>query len=132
MREGLEKEGDVAFAYLFGSVVKGRTREASDLDVGVHLPEGWTPSRRLERALSIEKTLEERTTHPVQLTVLNDAPLELRANILQTGLPLHVRDGAARRAFFVDTGRRYYDMAPAREIFRRYQARRIRKGTFGG
>ena len=107
-------------------------RKASDLAVGIHLPEKWTPAKRLERALAIEKDMDGRTTHPVQVTVVNDAPLELRANVLQTGFLLHVRDDTARRAFYEETGRRYYDMAPAREIFRRYQARRIRKGAFGG
>jgi predicted nucleotidyltransferase len=132
LHERLAADGGVEFAYLFGSVVKGRVRGESDLDVAVHLPEGRTAAGRLEHALALEGDLELETERPVQVTVLNDAPLELRHGVLSRGILVHVRDDASRRRFFVDTARHYYDMAPARAIFRRYQARRIREGTFGG
>lgn len=130
--ELLASETDVAFAYLFGSVAKGRPREASDVDVGVHLGEGGTPSERLDRGLELEGRFEEALGRTVQVVVLDDAPLELRFNVLHHGIPLRARDKGARTRFFVDTGRRYYDMAPAREIFRRRQSERIRQGKFGG
>lgn len=132
LRDRLAEDEEVEFAYLFGSVVGGRLRGESDLDLAVHLPEDRTRKRRLEHALALEGELEREAGMPVQVTVLNDAPLELRHGVLARGILLHVRDDAARRRFFVETGRHYYDMAPAREIFRRYQARRIREGTFGG
>lgn len=64
--------------------------------------------------------------------MLNDAPLELRFNVLAHGTLLSTRDAAVRRQFYVDTGRRYFDMAPSRELFRQRQQERIREGTFGG
>lgn len=128
----LALESDVEFAYLFGSVAKGRPRAASDVDVAVHLGGHRSRSRRVEQGLEIEARAERALGRAVQVVVLNDAPLELRFNVLAHGILLSARDDAARRRFYVDTGRRYYDMAPARDLFRRKQRERIRKGTFGG
>jgi len=132
IRGRLAREPDVDFAFLFGSVVKGHARTGSDIDVAVHLASPESAAGRLDRALKLEGALEEPLGRPVQVTVLNDAPLELRYNVLSHGELVHCPDDAARQGFFVETGRRYYDMEPARAIFRRYQARRIREGTFGG
>jgi uncharacterized protein len=132
LREALARHSDVDFAHLFGSVAKGRTREASDVDVAVHLAVPGAPGARLERGLELEGLLERAVQRSVHLTVLNDAPLELRFNVLAHGILILAHDEVARRAFYVDTGRRYYDMAPARALFRRRQAERIREGTFGG
>jgi uncharacterized protein len=134
LNEVLSPEPDVAFAYLFGSVAKARAREASDVDVAVYFSceDEGAPADRLDRALDLEGRLESALKRAVQVVVLNDAPLELRFNVLHHGIPLHARDRAARAHFFVDTGRHYYDMEPARQLFQRRQMERIRQGTFGG
>ncbi len=123
---------EVTFAYLFGSVAKGRVRAASDVDVAVHLGGRASTAERVNFALDLEGALESAAGRSVQVVVLDDAPLELRFNVLAHGIALHARDVSARRRFYVDTGRRYYDMAPARALFGRKQRERIRKGTFGG
>ena len=138
LADHLASEPDLDFAYLFGSVAKGRTRGASDVDVAVHFghegkaEETPTPSGRLDRALELEAQLERAMGRTVQVVVLNEAPLELRYNVLAHGVLITAPDDHARQRFYVDTGRRYYDMAPARELFRRRQRERIREGTFGG
>jgi uncharacterized protein len=132
LHELLAPETDVEFGYLFGSLAKGRPRAASDVDVAVHLGGGGSPSDRLDRGLELEGRLEEALGRTVQVVVLNDAALELRFDVLHHGIPLPARDRGARTRFFVDTGRRYYDMAPARELFRRRRTERIRQRKFGG
>ncbi|MDZ7780582.1 MAG: nucleotidyltransferase domain-containing protein [Gemmatimonadota bacterium] len=132
LRDILSGASEVAFAYLFGSVAKRRTRGASDVDVAVHMGGRLSAAKRVDLALDLEGRLERATGRPVQVVVLDDAPLELRFNVLAHGIPLCAQDLPARRAFYVDTGRRYYDMAPARALFSRRQRERIREGTFGG
>lgn len=132
LRGILATERDIEFAYLFGSRAKGRTRAKSDVDLAVHLEDDEAPPRRFDRKLELEARAERVLGRPVQVVVLNDAPLELRFNVLAHGILLTARDDAARRRFYVDTGRRYYDMAPARTLFRRRQQERIRTGSFGG
>lgn len=132
LKELLAPETDVEFAYLFGSWAKRGPRATSDVDVAVHLKGYDSPSRRFDRKLDIEARVERASARPIRVVILNDAPLELRFNVLAHGILLGTRDDAARRRFYVDTGRRYYDMAPARALFRRRQQERIREGTFGG
>ncbi|HUH12546.1 MAG TPA: nucleotidyltransferase domain-containing protein [Longimicrobiales bacterium] len=131
LRQVLAGASDVRFAYLFGSIAKGRPRESSDVDVAVSLDAADAAARQ-DRVFALEAELERLVGRTVQVVVLDDAPLELRRTVLGHGILAHTADDAARRRFFVDTGRHYYDMAPARAIFARYQRRRIREGTFGG
>lgn len=147
LRERLAAQGDVAFAYLFGSEAKGNAGPESDVDVAVHLgtdrervfstvragsEEGSQSVRRKEAALELEGALERDLGRRVQVVVLEDAPLGLAHNVLSTGLLVFCRDDDARRRFFVDHCRRYFDMEHARRIFDRYRLRRLEKGTFGG
>jgi uncharacterized protein len=132
LRDHLAGEPDLDFAYLFGSVAKGRPRSSSDVDVAVHFGGTSSAGERLDRALQLEGRLEHELGRTVQVTVLNDAPLELSFNVLAHGVHLATQDGKARRRFYVDTGRRYYDMGPARRLFGTRQRERIREGRFGG
>lgn len=135
LRETIEGDPDVQFAYLFGSAAKGRFRTSSDVDVAVFLDADRNDMPRAdaaERALALEGRLEARLGRPVQVVVLDHAPPELIQNVLGPGRLLFSRNEAARVRFYVESGRRIYDRAHARSIFERYRARRIRDGTFGG
>ncbi len=133
IRDALEGVPEVVFAYLFGSVAKGRPREGSDVDVGVFLDPSRldSPADRARRALDLEASMERALGHPVQVVPLNDAAPELVQNALRGRLAFS-RDEGARVRFYVEHCRRYFDMAHARKIFDRYRDRRIREGTFGG
>jgi uncharacterized protein len=133
----LGSEPDVVFAYLFGSVAKGTSRERSDVDVAVWVEAGGVGDakeafRVAERALELEGVLEAELRRPVQVVVLNTAPIELVHNVLRHGSLICSREEAARVRFYVDHARRYYDLEPARAIFDRAMARRIEEGRFGG
>lgn len=135
LREAVEEDPKVRFAYLFGSAAKGRLRSASDLDVAVFFDaerHGMPRVDAAERALDLEGRLEARVGRSVQVVVLDYAPAELIQNVLGHGRLLFSRDEEARVRFYVESGRRIYDRAHARSIFERYRERRIREGTFGG
>lgn len=114
MREVLSEDPDVAFAYLFGSVAKGRTRPSSDIDVAVCFGSGRESHERLElaeRAIDLEGRLEGRLGRPVQVVVLEYAPPELVQNALGHGTLVFTRDEAARVRFYVDAGQSALDYA---------------------
>ncbi|BAS27410.1 type VII toxin-antitoxin system MntA family adenylyltransferase antitoxin [Limnochorda pilosa] len=135
LRTALAAEEDVAFAYLFGSIAKGRVRRESDVDVAVWLAEG---NRRRavadpeETRLALEGKFERALGREADVVLLNDAPLDLVQNILDIGILFHCSDEAARHAFYVRHAQRYVDMAYARAVFDQAMLRRIREGTFGG
>ena len=136
VRPLLETKRDVRFAYLFGSVAKGRVRSGSDVDVAVWLDGEQSKDvdrvRQAQRALEIESELERALRHEVQVVVLNTAPLELLHNVLRHSRLIISRDEPLRRRIYVEHAKRYYDMAPARALFRRAMRRRIQEGRFGG
>lgn len=135
LRETIEADPNAAFAYLYGSVAKGRQRAASDIDVAVFFnPEQERMDRveAAERALELGGRLEARLGRPVQVVSLRHASPELVQNVLGHGRLLFSRDESARVRFYVRAGRLLYDRVHARAIFERYRERRIRDGTFGG
>lgn len=138
LRRGLGRRSDVAFAYLFGSIAKGRAHGRSDIDVAVWLTRPGptsTPGTSVElahRALELEGELEADLHRRVQVVVLNTAPLALVHNVLRHGRLICSRDDRVRVEAYVDHGRRYYDAEAGRRLFQRARARRIAEGSFGG
>ncbi|MGH2453016.1 MAG: nucleotidyltransferase domain-containing protein [bacterium] len=117
LAEVLAREEVVLFAYLLGSFIEGRAFE--DVDVAVFL----NPAHRdaldpLSVQLDLAARLEEAIGLPVEVVLLNDAPLGLRAAALR-GRLLDSRDEAGRVALLKRTGLARMDMAfLARESLR--------------
>ena len=106
--------------YLFGSVARGTAGEQSDVDVAVLL--GEPADQRLNGlTFRLEGDLERAVGRRVDLIVLNDAPVDLRARVIRDGQILVDRDRAARIRFEVRTRNEAFDLAP---ILARYRAPR--------
>ena len=95
LKEVLEKDENVIFAYLFGSQVSGLATEKSDIDVAVYFklpPEGV---EKLDYAVKLEDVVKKE----IDLVVLNEASPFLRFHILRTGVPLVVKDSEVLAKF---------------------------------
>jgi uncharacterized protein len=113
---------DVAAVYLFGSTARRTARADSDVDVAVLFH--TSPRRTLDGPrLVIEGELERTLGAPVDLVVLNDAPVDLRIRVLRDGRLLIERDPSARIAFEVRTRNEAFDLEP---VLIRYRAARER------
>lgn len=122
IRDVLGAHADIAAVYLFGSTARGTHHADSDVDVAVLFDR--TPSSRLNGPrLAIEGTLERALGVPVDLVVLNDAPVDLRIRVLRDGRLLIDRDPSARIAFEVRTRNEAFDLEP---VLARYRAPRER------
>ena len=78
----LRSKSDVAFAYLFGSLAKGRPKPLSDVDIAVYLSE---EADLIEKKMEIlGKLIELLEIDEIDLVTLNSAPLTLRMKILET------------------------------------------------
>ena len=110
----------VVAVYLFGSTARGTAGPASDVDVAVLFDR--PPDHRLNSGrFSLEGDLERVLARRVDLIVLNDAPVDLRARVLRHGRLLLERDRAARIAFEVRTRNEAFDLEP---VLSRYRAPR--------
>jgi predicted nucleotidyltransferase len=116
-----EAEG-IAAAWLFGSVARGTARAGSDVDVGVLFQED--PPRTLEGyRFDLEAELERLLRAPVQLVVMNRAPVDLTRRIFRDGKLLVNQDPSRRIRFEVRTRNEYWDLEPYLRLYRRQGAR---------
>lgn len=112
----------VVAVYLFGSTARGTARSGSDVDVAV-LFERTPPHRLSGPRFDLAGDLERALGRAVDLIVLNDAPVDLRARVLREGRLLLDRAPAARIAFEVRTRNEAFDLEP---VLARYRAPRAR------
>jgi len=92
----LAADSRVTCAYLFGSFAEARP--FADMDIGVLLEAAVAPSSYLDTQVNLCAKLERSAAIPVDVVILNDAPLGLRMAALR-GRPILTRDHAACLAF---------------------------------
>lgn len=116
-----EREG-IAAAYLFGSVARGTAKPGSDVDVGILYSE--EPPRTLQGlGLRLEADLEDLLQLPVQMVVLNRAPVDLVIRVLRDGKLLVDRDRSKRVRFEVRARNEFWDLEPILRRCRRMEGR---------
>jgi predicted nucleotidyltransferase len=108
----------LACAYLFGSHARGEAHAGSDIDVAVLFTED--PPRTLAGLhLDLADRLTEAIARPVDLVVLNRAPVDLAHRVLRDGVLLLERDRSARIRFEVRARNEYFDLLPHIQRYRR-------------
>jgi predicted nucleotidyltransferase len=119
VRAVLGAQGDaIAAAYLFGSVARGTATATSDIDVAVLFtaePSGTLAGLHLD----LEAEIERAVGTPVQLVVLNRAPVDLVHRVLRDGVLVLDRDPSRRIRFEVRARNAYFDLKPHVDRYRR-------------
>ncbi len=109
----------VMLAYLFGSAATGQTTPFSDVDIALVLSEDAAIPSRLHFELMIEDELAARCDlSQADVRIINEAPLELRGEVVTQGRLLYARDEEKRIEFETRTRREYFDFQPVAEFFR--------------
>ncbi|MBI4252612.1 DUF86 domain-containing protein [Candidatus Uhrbacteria bacterium] len=105
-----EKRDDVLLAFLFGSRGTGLTRPSSDWDIAVYLtPRQWgelETKHEYQGESDIRADVERLVSADVDLAVLNRARPSLVFSILNSGLPLALKD---MRLYLTLLSRTHYD-----------------------
>lgn len=129
LRERLEPESDIQFAYLFGSSARGSDGPLSDVDIAVMVVDGKDlPKRHLDLIASVAGVVGSERTDVV---ILNTAPPVLGYRVLREGVLLFSRDEPARIEHWVRTVDRYLDMEPFRRTLAEGLKHRLEEGRFG-
>ena len=117
LRRELEARPEVVLALLHGSFSKGGAYR--DIDVAVWLDPGrLSTDERFRYALDLSVHLHVQLGRPIDVRVLNDAPLAFRYHALQ-GRPLVVRDEEFLDELRARTWDDYLDFQPfARQYLR--------------
>ena len=98
----------IQFAYLYGSLLD--SDRIHDVDVGLFL-DGLTTAHQTTLLDNLSVTLRAAVHIPVDLRILNDAPLTFLYHVLR-GRLLFCRDEAFLTDLMEDIPRRYLDLAP--------------------
>ena len=112
LREALMGRDEVLFAYLHGSFIE--ERPFRDIDVAVYV-EG--PTERFYE-MELEEELTRLTGFPVDVRLLNDAPVAFRFRVIG-GKLLFSKDEKARCMFEERTMAEYHDYSYYLELYRR-------------
>ena len=96
LKEYFEKRDDVALAFLFGSQSRGLTRPSSDWDIAVYLaPRQWgelETKHTYAGESEIRAELGRMVSTDLDLVVLNRARPSLVFSIMNSGIPLAIKD----------------------------------------
>jgi predicted nucleotidyltransferase len=131
LKEYLVPRPEVIAGYLFGSQAKGKATQDSDVDVAILLDPGFNLQEhymyRVERTVELELLCQR----PVDLVILNQAPLVLRNQVLKYGQLIYESDHRQRVAFEVQSRQAYYDFKPTLTLLHNALARQIKEVGLG-
>jgi predicted nucleotidyltransferase len=125
-----EEVGIIA-VYLFGSWARGDNRPDSDVDLGVFVEaataeaEKWPP-----REIVLEGRLASATGLPVEVRILNTAPLSLSGKVLEEGILIHSGDEVSRVRLEVAIRGQYLDFKPRLEELHRLRLKAFAERGF--
>ena len=104
---------DIIVAYLFGSFIKEGS--FSDIDLGIIT--SMEPERPLNYELDLESRLERVIKYPMDIRIINRAPLSFSQSVIRNGRIIVDRNPNLRADFEGQILKQYFDFAPFR---RRY------------
>ena len=122
LRRALEARPEIAFAYLHGSFERGEPYR--DIDVAVWMdPTHGRVLDGVRYALDLSVDLQGALGAPIDVQVINEAPLAFRYHALR-GRPIMVRDWEALHEVRARTWDAYFDFQP----FARAHLREVLRG----
>jgi len=128
VKEVLEKDQEVLFAYLHGSSVYADLPNA-DIDLALYLRlKDIKPSLKKEEELTA--ILATRLhTDKIDLRILNVSPFLLQYNVLKEGVLIFSRDEAERVDFETRVMDRFFELKPYLDEYKRMLSLRIEEGV---
>lgn len=123
IKEVMEKDSEVLFAYLYGSSVYFDRISGGDIDVAVYLK-----TLDMMGYLKKEEELIAALVNRIDLRILNVSPFLLQYNVIKEGIPILVRDEAERVGFEIKVMNRFFELKPYLDEYRQMLSSRIRTG----
>ncbi len=111
----LERHGEIILAYVFGSFIHCDT--FYDIDIGVLTGEDIDSCLDFELNLEIE--IEDIVNYPMDIRVINNAPLSFCQNVIRHGRVILERDADMHADFMGKILKEYFEFAPFRRRYLR-------------
>ncbi len=132
LKDALEKEDDIIFAYLFGSYAHGIVHLESDIDIAFYLKSSEI-KECLKREKEILSILIDRIhTDRIDLKILNTSTLIFQYYVLKEGILILVMDPQKRVDFETNVMERFFELKPYLDEYREMLLRRIKDDQSAG
>jgi predicted nucleotidyltransferase len=105
----LQTNSDILFAYLFGSMGRGKPLPLSDLDLAIYLKDSSQIHEKKMEIIGVLMNLLE--TDEIDLVILNEAPLTLKFKILESKKVVVDHSPSLRHCFESLVMREYFDFS---------------------
>jgi len=104
----LRQYDKIIAVYIFGSFISGRS--FSDIDIGIILAKDLSHSFDFE--LNLENRLEEIVKYPIDVRILDQAPISFSQNVFRTGRIIIDKEPNIRADFEGRILKQYFDFSP--------------------
>ena len=129
LKEIMEKETEILFAYLYGSYALNTIHPKSDIDVAVYFKpsdiEGYIQKEKELTAALITKLHNDS----VDLRILNTLPFLLKYKVIKEGIPILIKDESERIDFETMVMNRFFELKPYLDEYNRMLLQRIKAGV---
>lgn len=129
LREYLEKQPNIIFAYLFGSYARGDYHTTSDIDIAIYTKD---KDLGLEHYKSLRQELMDLMQKNVDLVLLNDATPLVKHLIIKEKVHIFSKAKDEERDFIVKSLYEYNDMKPYLDLAYNTMIKRIRREVEDG
>jgi len=128
LKEILEKEKEILFAYLYGSYALNFIHSKSDIDIAVYLiPSNINDYIQKEKELTAALITQLHIDN-VDLRILNTLPFLLKYKVIKEGIPIIIKDEAERVDFETMIMNRFFELKPYLEEYNQMLLLRIKTG----
>jgi predicted nucleotidyltransferase len=110
LRERLRGVEDILFAYVHGSFLEGAAFR--DLDLALWIRD---PGEAFKYTVDFSARLSVEFRFPIDVQVLNEAPLPFKYRVFRSGRLLFSRDEGLRLGLMDETYRMYWDLKQLKE-----------------
>lgn len=112
----LGRREEILFAFVHGSFTGDG--DFADIDLAIYLNEGASDSA-VSYEIRLEMELEKILGHPVDVRILNAAPLSFQYQVCRSGIVVLERDKDRRVDYQTLIWKKYFDFAPFRRRYLR-------------
>ena len=129
LKEIMEKEREILFAYLYGSYALNAFHSKSDIDIAVYLkPSDIKAYLQKEKELTAALITKLHNDN-IDLRILNTLPFLLKYKVIKEGLPILIKDESERVNFETMVMNRFFELKPYLDEYNRMLSLRIKSGV---
>jgi len=112
LKEVMEKDEEILFAYLYGSYALDASHWESDIDIAVYIkPTDIEGYLKKEKELWTTLIITFHNDH-IDLRILNTLPLLLKYKVIKEGIPILIKDESERADFDTMVMNRFFELKP--------------------